>query len=309
MPDVSTHQALMPEMTTHRSAVGTILVLVSATCFGTLAIFAKLGYRAGFGPEQLLANRFLAGAAGMVVVALVAGQRPLGLPRRALGALLLLGVLYAGQAFAFFFALRTLPASLVELVLYTYPALVALAAWALYRKRPSPLHLGALLVSFVGVALLLGGVTAAAGVGLLFAIASPLVYTTYILAGDRLMREVPAISAAALTLTGAAVTWTLAAALTGNLRPPPGPAAWVILAGLAVIPTMIASTTFLAALPLIGGGRAALLSTWEPVVTVTLAVLLLGDRLSPLQVFGGLLVLVAVGGLQWSAGGRDQPQG
>ena len=283
-------------------------MLVSATCFGTLAIFAKFGYRAGFGPEQLLALRFITAAVGMLGVAAVARQNPLALPRRALGALLLLGVLYAGQAFTFFFALRTLPASLVELILYSYPALVALVAWALYRRRPPSLHLLALAVSFVGVALLLGGVTLAAGAGLLFAIASPIVYTSYILAGDRLMSGVPAISAGALTLTGAALTWTIAASVTGHLQPPPNTVAWALLLGLALIPTMIASTTFLAALPLIGGGKAALLSTWEPVVTVTLAVILLGDRLRPLQLLGGLLVLLAVGGLQWRRRGRDEEQ-
>ena len=284
-------------------------MLVSATCFGTLAIFAKLGYRAGFGAEQLLALRFIAASLGMIIVAGLARQNPLALPRRGVATLLLMGFLYAGQAFAFFFALRTLPASLVELILYSYPALVALASWALYRRRPPPLHLLALAMSFVGVALLLGGLTSAVGVGLVFAVAAPIFYTLYILTGDRFMAGVPALTAGALTLTGAAITWTLAAGLTGHLLPPSSGSAWLILLGLAVVPTMIASTTFLAALPRIGGSRAALLSTWEPVVTVSLAVVLLGDTLRPLQVAGGLLVLAAVGGLQWRRRGGDQPEG
>jgi drug/metabolite transporter (DMT)-like permease len=146
-------------------------------------------------------------------------------------------------------------------------------------------------------------------VGLLFAIGSPIVYTCYILAADRLMAGVPALAAGAVTLTGAAIAWTIAAGVTGHLRPPSSVSAWLILVGLAIIPTMIASTTFLAALPRIGGSRAALLSTWEPVVTVILAVVLLGDRLRPLQLFGGVLVLAAVGGLQWRRAGGDQPEG
>jgi len=36
------------------------------------------------------------------------------------------------------------------------------------------------------------------------------------------------------------------------------------------------------------------LSTWEPVVTVALAVVLLGDRMSLIQALGGILVLAAV---------------
>ena len=57
---------------------------------------------------------------------------------------------------------------------------------------------------------------------------------------------------------------------------------------------MIAISLFLAGLPRIGAARAALLSTLEPVVTVALAVALLGDRFSFLQAAGGVLVLLAV---------------
>ena len=51
---------------------------------------------------------------------------------------------------------------------------------------------------------------------------------------------------------------------------------------------------FLASLPRIGAARASLLSTVEPVVTLVLAAALLGDRLSPIQLAGGALVLFAV---------------
>jgi drug/metabolite transporter (DMT)-like permease len=57
---------------------------------------------------------------------------------------------------------------------------------------------------------------------------------------------------------------------------------------------MIAISLFLAGLPRIGAPQAALLSTFEPVVTVTLAVILLGDRLSPVQLLGAAAVLLAV---------------
>jgi drug/metabolite transporter (DMT)-like permease len=69
---------------------------------------------------------------------------------------------------------------------------------------------------------------------------------------------------------------------------------WAVGVGIALIPTMIAISLFLAGLPRVGAARAALLSTWEPVVTVFLAVVVLGDRLSLVQVLGGVLVIVAV---------------
>ncbi len=242
----------------------------------------------------------------MIAVALLARQNPLRLPRRALAALFLMGGLgYAGQSFSFFFALRTLPASLVALVLYTYPALVAIAGVVLYRRRIPPVQVLALVGSFLGVALLVGGVPIALGSGLPFLVAAPLIYTGYILAGERVMPGLPALAASAVTLTGAAFTWTVAAAVTGHLRLPASHSAWALVASIALIPTMVAVTAFLAALPRIGGSRAALLSTFEPVVTVALAVALLGDRFGALQLLGGLLILASVARLQWP--GREIP--
>jgi len=57
---------------------------------------------------------------------------------------------------------------------------------------------------------------------------------------------------------------------------------------------MIAISLFLAGLPRIGAARSSLISTWEPVVTVVLAIIIFGDSFTVIQVAGGLLILVAV---------------
>ncbi|GAC1656543.1 MAG: EamA family transporter [Candidatus Dormibacteraceae bacterium] len=279
--------------------VGTALVLVSAVSFGTLAILAKLGYRAGLGPEQLLTFRFLLGSIGMAVVCLVTRHNPFRLPLRTFAVLLAMGTIgYFGQSTTFFIALQSLPASLVELLTYTYPAMVVVAGFMLFRHHLPGVQLAALVGSFGGVVLLVGGIRLAGGAGLVFAILSPILYTTYLLVGARVTRDIDGITAGTLSIAGTALTWLAYAAATGNLRPPSGTIQWLVVVGLAVVPTMLAITTLLAALPRIGAARASLLSTVEPVVTVTLAVLLLGDRFKPLQVAGAALILASVVVLQ-----------
>jgi drug/metabolite transporter (DMT)-like permease len=286
-----------------RELAGVAAVLLSATGFGTLAVFVKLGYAAGLSMEQMLAYRFLLAGLGMSALSIAAGQGPWRLPRGRLAALAAMGVAgYAGQSFSFFLALRSLPASLVELVLYVYPSLVALGAWAFRGQRVSRLHGAALLASFAGLALLLQGAAPASAPSLLVALVPPLAYSAYILLGDRVMPGLPALGASTVTILGATLTFGLAAAFAGRLAPPGSPRGWLVLAGLALLPTMLAIPLFLAALPRIGASRAALLSTWEPVVTVSLAVALLGDRLRPLQLAGAALVLAAVLSLQWPRG-------
>jgi drug/metabolite transporter (DMT)-like permease len=58
--------------------------------------------------------------------------------------------------------------------------------------------------------------------------------------------------------------------------------------------TVVAVTTFFGALALLGPSDTAVVSTVEPVVSVAVAGLVLGERLSPLQVAGGAVVLLAV---------------
>jgi len=271
------------------------MVLISATGFGTLAIFAKLAYAAGLGTEQTLAFRFTLAAIGMWALASLLGQQPWRLARRDLVTLGLLGaVVYTGQSLTYFIALRTLPASLVVLIAYIYPSLVVVAGWIFLGRKVSVWHGVALAASFVGVAMLVGGSHFQIAWALVFAIASPAIYTGYILIGERVMRSVPAVGASAVIMSGAAIAFCVLAAFGHQVAVPRNVNGWAVAVGIAFFPTMLAISLFLAGLPRIGAARAALISTWEPVVTVILAVALLGDRLSAVQVAGAVLVLLAV---------------
>ena len=282
-------------------------MLLSAVAFGTLAVIVKLGYRAGLQPAQLLSLRFLIAGAGMLLVALLVRQNPFRLPPRTLLALFAMGAIgYFGQSTTFFFALQQLPASLVELVLYSYPALVVLASWLVFRQRIPGVQLGALAGSFLGVLLLVGNISLAGGPGLLLAIASPLLFTVYILAGSRVMAGVPGLTAGTLSILGTGFSWTLVAVFTGTFRAPAGATQWAIVIATALIPTMFAISAFLAALPRIGASRTALLSTLEPVVTVSLAFGLLGDRFGLIQLAGAVLILASIVVLQWPAAATDR---
>jgi drug/metabolite transporter (DMT)-like permease len=61
-----------------------------------------------------------------------------------------------------------------------------------------------------------------------------------------------------------------------------------------LIATVIPVATFLAGLKRIGPTDASMLSTLEPVVTVLLAALLFQEKLQPITLLGGGLILAAV---------------
>src|SRR3712207_5429305 len=167
--------------------MGALLCLLSAAAFGAMAIFGKLAYDEGVGVGALLLVRFVLAAAVLLVLVRASGALR-GIPPRAVGAGLLMGgVGYATQAGLFFLALERMDASLLSLLLYTYPAMVTVAAIALGRERATRRRVVALVVASAGTVLVLAG----AGTGELdplapaMAIGASLAYTAYILTGDR----------------------------------------------------------------------------------------------------------------------------
>jgi drug/metabolite transporter (DMT)-like permease len=285
---------------------GVIWLLVSAAGFGSMAIFAKEAYAAGVGLPTLLAGRF-ALAAALLWVGALGGRGRLRLSARQVAGLLLLGgVGYVGQSFAYFTALQTIPAATTALLLYTYPALVTLLAWGLLKERLTPPRLLAVAAAFAGCVLVLGapvGSQPLDPVGLGWGLAAAIIYSLYIIAGTRLTAGLPPLLASAYITTAAALVYGLGGALGGQLVAPPDPAGWVWVAAIAVVCTVVAIAAFFAGLVRVGPARAAILSTVEPVITLALAVLVLGEPLAWPQLAGGALIVSAILILQW--GGRS----
>ena len=274
---------------------GSLLVLASAVAFGSLAIFGKLAYDAGVGVLMLLFVRFA--IAAPVLWAGVLRRRHRFADRRALLAGLALGAIgYAMQAGLFFTALERMDASLLSLVLYTYPAFVTVAAVALGRETPNRRRTGALLASSGGLALVLLG--AGAGefdwLGAAMGVGAALSYTGYILVSDRVSLRIEPLPLAALVTTGAAVTFGLAGVATGSLHTDFDSEGWLLLATIGLVSTVTPIVLFFAGLQRVGPSMAAILSTLEPPTTVALAFVAFGETLTGVQLVGAALVLGAV---------------
>jgi drug/metabolite transporter (DMT)-like permease len=124
-------------------------------------------------------------------------------------------------------------------------------------------------------------------------------YTLYILAGDRVGKGMPPLALTALVCTGATCTFALASAVRGGPNLSFGAAGWTWLTAIALISTVAAILLFFAGLKRVGPSTASILSTLEPVVTVTLAATAFHETLGALQLLGGVLVLSAVAVIQW----------
>jgi drug/metabolite transporter (DMT)-like permease len=268
--------------------------LAASAAFGAMAVLGKLAYEQGATVGTLLSLRF--GLAAVLFWALVSRAEVRALRRRDVAGGLALGAgVYALQAGLYFAALERIEASLLSLVVYTFPVMVAVASVLLGRERLTVRRVGALVLAFAGLVLILGrtGPVDALGIGL--ALATAVVYSFYILVGEGIAARVPARVLAALVASGAAVTLSLASAALGQLEPGRLTlAGWGWILALAVVSTVIALSLLFAGLRRVGPTTASILCNAEPVVTVVLAFLAFGEVLAPAQLAGGALVLGGV---------------
>jgi drug/metabolite transporter (DMT)-like permease len=279
---------------------GTLFCLGSGAAFGAMAVFGKLAYDGGATVGTLLSVRFV--LAAVLFWILVLGTRGAtqfrALRGRDVGVGLALGAGgYAIQAGCYFTALERIDASLLSLLIYTFPAMVAVAAVVLGRERLDGRRLAALGLASGGLALVVAGAGTGAldPLGTALGLGAAVVYSTYILVSEGVVERVPPSVLSALVCTGAAVSLTAGAALLGQLRLGELTlAGWGWLACLAVVSTVAAVSLLFAGLRRVGPTTASILSTVEPVVTVVLAYLVFGELLGAVQVLGGALVIAAV---------------
>ena len=272
---------------------GALLVATSAAAFGALPIFARQAYAEGVDLLGILVPRF---ALGAVLLALLAVARNARWPRgrTLLGVLAMGGVGYVGQSFLYFSALRYADASLVALLLYAFPFVVAVLAALFLHEKLDAGRVTALVVASAGLALTIGG-GRGEPLGVALGLGAAVVYAVYIVVGTRVLRGVDAIAASALICAAAAATFSgIAGArmLAGTAPSWPGSAAaWLPVLAIGVVSTVLAIGAFFAGLQRLGATVTSVLSTLEPVVSVALAASLLGERISALQAAGGALVI------------------
>lgn len=283
-----------------REKLGTVVSIISGASFATLAILSKLAYADGASASAVLFWRF--GGASLVFLAyLVLRRKLVSYDRRTIGKLLLMGsVGYGTMSACFLFAVERIPASLASMLLYLYPAFVTVVTVVLKQETLNWRKAAALLVASGGLVLVLGASFANIDpAGLAYGIGAALVYTVYIVAGSKIIGPLEPINSTMYIMFGAALAFTVLGFSSQTLTVNLALSTWLVLAGIILIPTVLAVLFFWLGIQYIGPAKTSIISTIEPLITVVLAYWVFGERLSATQLAGGLLILISIVILQY----------
>ena len=275
------------------SGVGSAVAFASAIVFATGITLVAAVYQHGANVHAVNLTRVLTLASVMAITLAIARMSPALPPRTALRCVLI-GVLFCAEIYGLLSSVKYIPVGLAMLIMYTYPLMIAVVGW-LTGAEPFTLdRLFAILAAFAGLALALHAPHADIDWrGVAWAVFTAVVFSAVLIVSGRTMRGVDRrILMLYLTSTAVVIVGVTSLALV-PLEWPRTDHGWTLLAvstGLYVL----ATTLLFTAVKMIGPMRTAIIDNSAPIWAIALGALLLGERLSAVQLFGGALVIGAV---------------
>jgi len=264
------------------------LIVLSATAFGAMPLFAGIAYNSGVTPLTLLFLRFAIGAA---LLHIWMWARSIPYPgRSACGQLLWIGgVGFVLQSICFFTAIKFANPALVVVLLYSYPTLVTVVETMFWRVPLTARKAVAIVLTSIGAVLTAATALNAQPLGVVLALLAAIVYAGYVLLSSHIMqREAPLPSCSVIFTAAALVFGGLVQTLHQQL--PTTSTAWAGTIGVAGC-SIVAIVSLFAGIQRLGAARAALLSTLEPVIAMVLVSVVTGQLLTSEQLVGGGLII------------------
>lgn len=287
--------------------LGVGLVFLAATLFAVNGTVSKLVLTNGLSSLRLVEIRCVAAAA---LFALIAARRPssLRISWREAGFIAVYGVVgLAMVQWLYFVSIARMPVSVSLLIEFTAPLMVAL--WVRYVRHEQVrrrvwVSLGLCLGGLVLVAQVWAGLTLD-GLGLLTAGLAAVSLAAYYMLGEHGLGTRDPFSLAAWSFGAAGLFWSLLLPwwdfpmdrLAGSVQVGhggPHVLIGVLVAWVVVLGTVAPFGLVLLGLRLIGAARTGLVGTAEPVMAGFIAWVVLGERLAPVQLVGGAVVMAGI---------------
>ncbi len=284
---------------------GILLVLLSSVGYALVPIIAKNIYAVStINAVDVVVWRFIF-ATPIIWLSILVSRSPappIPLPRKRL---LALGLLFASAALTAFGGLETvIPASTFTVIFFTYPAFVALISIVMGERLP--------LVGWVALAMTIPGILLTVPnfadfgdvsdpmlhngllLGIVMAILNAIIVAVYFVVLNRVLRGHTAVArASAWSITGTLIIM-LFVGLVRGVEIPSNLDTWWNLLALAVLGTVMPIFCINVGIKKLGAARAAIISTVQPLMTMLLAVVLLGEVIGPVQWLGGGIIIASI---------------
>lgn len=283
---------------------GYLFAATGAALFSTKAIFIKLAYQDHVSATLMLAWRMAFALPFFVCIGAWAfrQRRSRGEPLpTAHGIRLAMVCGIVGYYFASYFdfaGLQYISAQLERLVLFTYPIIIMFLSAALYGERITGHGVTASVVTYAGLAIAFLSDVPAGGretiLGTALVLAAALAFAIHQIYAKQFISTLGPILYTAVSMSAAAICCIAHHAIAGGGHFDASPRFLWMAAGCAIFATVLPSLLINASLARISSTSVAMISTLSPIVTIALAVMILGEPFTIADALGSALVIAGV---------------
>jgi len=278
---------------------GYIYILIGATLWGVSSVVAKSLFNIGLPPAELVQIRLTLATVTLLLVLLVFDRERIIISSKDLPYFLIFGFVgVAGVQFTYYYTISKIHVGPAVLIQYLAPVWVSLFAF-LFQKEPlSKGKIVSLLLAVMGCYLTVGGyridLLRLNRIGIASGLFSSFFFAFYGLYGEKGLKKYDPWTLILYGFGfGAVFYWILISPMkmiTGGYSLK----VWMAFLYIAIFSTLIPFGLYFKGIERIRATRASITATWEPVVAGFSAYIVLGEVLYPLQVLGGIGVIVAV---------------
>jgi drug/metabolite transporter (DMT)-like permease len=233
------------------------------------------------------------------ILMLLRGRHRLRLPPRDLGQLFLIGILgVAASNYFYYLAIQRTNVATAIIVQYTAPIWVLLYTVARRLQKPNLQQIAAVGLAVTGIALVIGvfggGGLRLDAVGLFAALLAAFSFAFYNIGGHDILARRDRWVVLLYTTASASLFWLLVNPPWKLVAAHYSAAQWLFLLLFSLLSVLAPFAFYFAGLQHLEPTRAIVVSCLEPVFSIVIAAIALGELMRPLQVVGIVFVLAAI---------------
>ena len=274
---------------------GLLATMISAVFFGFIPLFVKTICAGGGNSVSAAFYRFFL-SVPVLYIYLKAQGISMRITRTEFAKIALITIFgYGGTAVLLFSSYNFIPSGMSTTIHFMYPVFTILGCMIFFKEKVSPLKLLCVALCFGGILLFYNGESGGSVLGMALSFLSGVTYAFYTIylekSGLQKMENLKLIFymntvAAAMILVMALLTAQFTLRLT--------PLAWGTAVFFATATSLIGVLGYQIGVKCIGPQNAAILSTFEPITSVIVGVLVYREAFSARTLLGCLCVLSAV---------------
>ena len=274
---------------------GFLATVVSATFFGFIPLMVKVVCSGG---GTTLAAAFYRFALSLpaLYICLKVKKIPMRITKTQLRDIVLITVLgYGGTTLILFSSYNYIPLGMATTIHFTYPVFTILGCVIFLHEKIKKMKVLAVALSFGGILFFYNADGSVSLPGMALAFASGMTYAFYtIYLRESSLKDMDSVKLIFCLNTVGAAMMGAVALIAGDFTCGLTPAAWAVAVFLAVSASFIGVLGYQVGVKCIGPQNTAILSTFEPITSVILGILVYQESFSLRTLLGCLCILSSV---------------